>query len=144
MPVRHIAFYGLLLPGQGPFEAFQLGKFLKQAGPCTLRGKLYDVGGYPGLVPGEGQVYGNLFEVTDQQVFRRLDVYEEYNPKNAKESECLRRPMPLIDPRVSAWIYVFNRAPSVGKRLHDGRWRPELAANGSRLQAAYSHRAGRW
>ena len=48
-------------------------------GPATTRGRLYDLGPYPGLRPGRHRsetVVGDVYRVTDPRVFRVLDRYE--------------------------------------------------------------------
>ena len=142
MKPAHLAVYGLLIPGQGAFEAFGLDRALAPAGACRIRGRLFNLGGYPGLVPGAGTVHGQLFRIQDPACLKRLDAYENYDPADPRGSEYLRRPLKLIEPEVMAWVYVYNRTPPLGRRIADGRWQPDLMANDSRLRAANSHRAG--
>jgi gamma-glutamylcyclotransferase (GGCT)/AIG2-like uncharacterized protein YtfP len=134
----HIAFYGLLNPGHGPFERLRLGAALEPAGPCLIPGRLYDLGRYPGLRRGAGAVRGRLFRIRDRRVLRALDAFEEVRRDRPRLSLYLRRPLTLLDPPVRAWVYVYNRPPGPGSRLAEGRWPP---LNGCRAPVARSRRA---
>ncbi|MBI1180881.1 MAG: gamma-glutamylcyclotransferase [Alphaproteobacteria bacterium] len=120
----HIALYGLLRPGHGPFERMDLGAALEPAGPCLIRGMLHDLGPYPGLRPGDGTVRGQLYRIRDGRVLRRLDAFEDYDPRRPRRSLYLRRPVRLLEPAVVAWIYAYNRAPPAGSRIAGGTWTP--------------------
>ena len=53
---------------------------LTPLGPATVPGLLYDLGRYPGLVPGDGLVHGELFAGADAAVLAALDQYEGCDP----------------------------------------------------------------
>ena len=51
----------------------------RYVGPATTRGRLYDLGPYPGLRPARHRsetVVGDVYRITDPHVFRVLDRYE--------------------------------------------------------------------
>jgi gamma-glutamylcyclotransferase (GGCT)/AIG2-like uncharacterized protein YtfP len=135
MMVRHIAFYGLLNPGHGPFERLGLADALEFVGPCRIRGRLYDLGDYPALVRGEGMAEGRLYRIRDPRVLKPLDGFEAVVRDVPKASEYLRRPIRLDDPAVTAWVYIYNRRPPPGTRVPDGPWRPQERVSGSRARA---------
>lgn len=88
---------------------------MRRLGPCTLRGRLYDLGDYPGFVPGEGLVHGDLFELFDRQTLAILDAYEDLVSGSPRASLYRRERMRLATPPVEAWVYVYNR-PVAGRR----------------------------
>jgi gamma-glutamylcyclotransferase (GGCT)/AIG2-like uncharacterized protein YtfP len=141
---QHIAFYGLLNPGHGPFETFRLGEALDYAGPCRIPGRLHDLGAYPALVRGLGMAEGRLYRIRDPRVLRPLDGFEAVVRGVPKASEYLRRPIMLAGPAVLAWVYVYNRRPPPGSRVPDGPWTPADRLSGSRARAVRSRFAASW
>lgn len=123
--IGHIAFYGSLNPGHGPFEALGLEDTLAFATACRIPGRLYDLGDYPGLIRGNGVVAGRLYRLLDTRVLRKLDDYEEIQRGRPKASLFLRRPVRLVDPAVTAWVYVYNRKPPPGTLVRRGIWSPD-------------------
>lgn len=117
-----LAVYGLLRAGEVGFERFGLANAFAHVGRCIIRGKLYDIGRYPGLVAGEGRVVGELFRVTDMSVMPQLDEYEDYDPPDEAGSRYLRREVALIEPRVTAWVYLWNRGVENCKPIANGDW----------------------
>ncbi len=91
------AVYGLLRAGESGFAQFGLEEAFAPLGPCTLRGQLYDLGAYPGLVEGKGQVIGEIFEVRDPSVMPRVDAFEDYWPEDPARSRYERRKVRLIE-----------------------------------------------
>jgi gamma-glutamylcyclotransferase (GGCT)/AIG2-like uncharacterized protein YtfP len=66
-----------------PFVDVEMARWLQGAarylGPATARGRLYDLGAYPGLRAARGRgerVAGDVYRVTNPRVFRVLDRYE--------------------------------------------------------------------
>ena len=114
---EYVAVYGSLREGFALPDAPDVGSALLDRGNCRIPGQLYDLGEYPGLVPGEGSVVGDLFEVRDLSVFRLLDRYERYDALHPKDSLYLRRVVRLLQPQVDAWVYLYNRTVE-GKAPH--------------------------
>jgi gamma-glutamylcyclotransferase (GGCT)/AIG2-like uncharacterized protein YtfP len=103
-----LAVYGSLRAGHGLPEAPEVQHALRARGPCVIRGRLVDLGDYPGLLDGPGLVQGELFEVLDPDVLRTLDAYEEYDPGDPAGSAYLRRAVTLLRPAIDAWVYIYN------------------------------------
>ncbi len=86
--------------------------------------KMLNLGGFPGITPGEGRVRGEVHEFTG---FVELDRIEGCH-KNSENSLYLRKEVEVELPdgnTVRAWAYIFNG----GDRLVD----PEFIANGDWL-----------
>jgi gamma-glutamylcyclotransferase (GGCT)/AIG2-like uncharacterized protein YtfP len=47
---EYLFVYGTLLPGVGPIRLRELTRRLRPVGLATVRGRLYDLGAYPGVV----------------------------------------------------------------------------------------------
>jgi gamma-glutamylcyclotransferase (GGCT)/AIG2-like uncharacterized protein YtfP len=118
--MRELLFlYGTLLPGvaSGGMQAVIAG--LTSVGRATMRGRLYDLGPYPGAVlddAAESIVVGQVFELpADPGVLARLDAYEGFEPDRPADSLYLRlrRPATLDDGRtLDGWVYQYNRDPA--------------------------------
>lgn len=122
-----LAVYGELLsrPDIEQAEGLRAGLLLR--GSCWIPGVLYEQGEYAALVPGDSQVLGELYEVTDAAVFDELDWFQAYDRGRETEPEYERRHLALIEPEVSAWVYVYTRDPGSGRRVESGDWRGHLA-----------------
>jgi len=116
------AVYGLLRKGASGFAEFGLARAFRPLGPCRIPGVIHDLGGYPGLVAGQGEVIGELFEVTDVSVIARLDAFEDYDPHKPEGSRYLRRRIRLLSPDAEAWVSVWNRPVSGFARVESGDW----------------------
>lgn len=88
---------------------------------ARIRGHLYDLGEYPGLVISDADtwVHGDVYELADPSaMLTRLDDYEGCGPSDASPHEYERvRCEVLMDTGGSetAWVYVY-RGTLVGKR----------------------------
>lgn len=112
------AFYGSLLD---PALRRRLGvePLLRRLRPCEIRGRLFDLGPYPGLVPGPGRVRGELFAALDSAAVELLDQFEECD---CDPPLFVRRRARLIEPSLEAWVYFYDRPVAQRRRLRAGRW----------------------
>jgi gamma-glutamylcyclotransferase (GGCT)/AIG2-like uncharacterized protein YtfP len=122
-----LAVYGELLSKPDVEQAAGLKRGLQLRGRCWIPGDLYDLGAYAALVPGEGQVLGELYEITDPDVFADLDWFQTYDRGRESEPEYVRRRVALVEPKVTAWVYLYDRDPSGRPRVESGDWRGYLA-----------------
>lgn len=104
-----IAFYGSLMGDHGKQEELKIKGCLEAVGPCEIRGRLYDLGEYPGLVQGDGRVKAELYKVKDPAVFSLLDEYEEFDVRGPDRSLFVRHVVRLSEPTRDAWVYFYNR-----------------------------------
>lgn len=81
-----------------------------------MRGKLYDAGGYPGVIESDNpadQVFGEVYTINNKvMLLPRLDHYEGCGDRSANSCLFIRKKMPVTLPdgeRVIAWAYLYNR-----------------------------------
>jgi gamma-glutamylcyclotransferase (GGCT)/AIG2-like uncharacterized protein YtfP len=118
--------YGTLRPFVDIPMARWLQSVARYVGPAKTRGRLYDLGPYPGLKPARRSgewVCGDLYEVRDPLVVRALDRYEAGTGGRPRfvRSACVvslgrRRPC-------AAWVYVYQLMPSHRARIAHGDYR---------------------
>lgn len=120
--------YGTLMRGM----PFPMAVFLEQYAVFQtegrLPGRLYELGGYPGLVylPGqEKRVIGHVFELTHPElVLEKLDAYEMTNPAAPELSEYLRETVRVETTAglLDCQVYVYNRPVEGLIEIPDGNW----------------------
>jgi gamma-glutamylcyclotransferase (GGCT)/AIG2-like uncharacterized protein YtfP len=107
-----IAFYGTLREGCGGGEEALLKKGMNSLGTCRIRGKLIDLGSWPGLLEGEGIVKADLYQMLEGDL-ARIDEHEG--------NDFRRRRVCLVDPESNAWVYFYVGEDS-GPVLPGGDW----------------------
>ena len=110
--MHDLFIYGTLMPGLR-LQAEMLGA--ERLGTARVPGRLVDVGRYPGLLPGPGEVTGEIHRVSDALLVR-LDAVEEVVPGDRAASQYWREQVPVIAGVLTGckvWTYVYNR-PSTG------------------------------
>ena len=99
-----------------------------------VRGRLFDLGSYPGAVPaarrGE-RVHGRVLELQRPgQVLPLIDQYEGYDPRAPHKSLYLREVVRVSPanggPPVEACIYWLNQRPPGRQRIDSGDYRQYL------------------
>jgi len=91
--MKHALFiYGTLMPGLR-LQAEMHGARL--VGAAQVQGRLVDVGCYPGLLQGEGQVTGEVYEV-DEAHLARLDAVEGLLPGDPAASPYWREMVTVL------------------------------------------------
>lgn len=117
-----LAVYGLLRPGGGGLESLGLTRVVKLVGPCRIPGALYDLGDYPGLVHGEGEVAGALLRILDAGAGPMLDAYEDFDRTAPDTSLYVRERVRLSAPRLTAWVYVWRTGLDERSAIPSGDW----------------------
>ncbi len=127
MTSNHLLFvYGTLMSG------FSAHTFLIDA-QFISHGILYGARlvhleeGFPGVIEGEGEVFGEVYRV-DEITLKAIDLYEEFNELLPKESLFIRKVKPIrlipMNEWVEAWVYLLN--PSLVEEFIEvpfGNWR---------------------
>jgi len=106
--MTYLFIYGTLMPGLRLEAQMHGARFV---GPAQVAGRLVDVGRFPGLLLGDGQVNGEVYEV-DAAHLVRLDVVEGLVPGDREASQYWREEVmvlsgPLQGQQVQT--YVYNR-----------------------------------
>lgn len=145
---RHLFVYGTLEPAHAPTEIAVAVRRLRPVGSGSVRGRLYDLGEYPGAIvsrTSRSVISGKVFELPeDDQVLSSIDTYEGFDPDHPQDSLFVRKrwPVTLADgSRMTCWIYTYNRKLGDARLNTSGSYTPR---NGSRKrQTARSRSATR-
>lgn len=86
--------------------------------PAHASGDMFMMG-FPGVVPGEGVVKGDLFEVADQSVLDRLDGYEGH-PHLFKRQKVEVTPTSAFPVLIEAWMYFYQGETARLQPIPDG------------------------
>jgi gamma-glutamylcyclotransferase (GGCT)/AIG2-like uncharacterized protein YtfP len=127
-PRLPFAFYGTLRPGGGALERLGIAGRVTHLGPCVVRGDLYAVSWYPGLVKGDRLAKGDLIDVPDELV-PMLDEFEGWFPDRPEQSEYVRVVARLFDPGCEAWVYLWRGPVSDGVLVPHGDWLEHTAGS---------------
>ena len=132
MMLNKIFVYGTLL------RSLERAHWLARAqllGVARVRGRLHDLGSYPGLMEGSGWVLGELYAI-DAETGRDLDRVEGFDPSDEVGSLYRRVPTQVqliaTGETVTAETYVYNQAVPAGSSIEHGDYRrSRLEANGA-------------
>lgn len=114
--------YGTLLQGLSRARMLRCASFL---GPALTAGRLFDLGSYPGLVPGQGLVVGEVYAV-DLPTLKRIDRVEDFDPLDSRASLYRRQ---MVKARYfsggyeNVATYQYNRVPCAADRISHGDYR---------------------
>ena len=107
--MTHALFiYGTLMPGLRLEAQMHGARFL---GLAQVPGRWVDVGRYPGLLHGEGQITGEVYEVDDAHL-ARLDGVEDMVPGDRAASQYWREEVTVLSGPLQGHqvhTYVYNR-----------------------------------
>jgi len=115
-----------------------LDQFCDLVGMATMKGRLYDLGRYPGVVLDEANgdpVFGQLFRLTDPaRVLSEFDYYEEcsddFSAPHLYRREKVQVTM-MSGETVLAWVYLYNRSTSGHIHIPAGDYINYLAGKAS-------------
>lgn len=125
--------YGTLRKGQGAYQRFGLDKACNFIKSTTIPGLMFTMGAYPGiqvLRPTEGggepgpntpRIHGDLFEITDEYIVRRLDGYEGCDLRNGDDG-LYKRVLAMTDCGIETWIYEINGKQNPERLIKSGNW----------------------
>ena len=126
---RYLFVYGTLREDAGHPMHHVLVRSASFVGRATVRGMLYSLGEYPGLVPnqvGPDFVKGEVYQIDDgvlERTLSFLDDYEGLGPDKPLPHEYCRELVAakLDDGReVDAWAYVLNQSHARLRRIRSG------------------------
>jgi len=124
----YLFVYGTLLDKQNEFGAYLNANCVFYA-DGKFKGKLYDIGEYPGAVvaaDGNNCVHGKIYHVNNaSRVFKKLDYYEGFGPDEAQPNLFVRE-LVLVD-TVSeiqeCWVYLYNLPVDTFEQIESGFYR---------------------
>ena len=88
-------------------------------GSATTMGAIYHLGGFPGYkLEGRDEIHGELYEVSDELTWNRLDRLEGRPYLYDRHEKDVR----YEGGEVAAQIYVFQRDVPESSRIASGRW----------------------
>ena len=117
----YLFVYGTLRPAAGHPLRHRLLRHADWIGAARCRGRLYDLGRYPGLVLGAGaaEVRGDLLRIREPRLLLPLlDRYEGCAPRMPGPREFARAQTQILyaDRPLKCWIYVYT-GPTRGRAL---------------------------
>ena len=116
---HHLFVYGTLHPDRAPAEIAAAVSQLKRIGSGTIRGRLYNLGDYPGVVidpDHNDEIPGTIFALpNDPAILTALDRYEDFRPAAPTNSLFIRSECTVTLPdgnNIACWVYLYNRDPA--------------------------------
>ena len=119
---EHVFVYGTLRQGHGRENLMITGR-KKPSIKGKIRGDLVDLGEYPGLKDGDGEVVGELHSYDDvTSVLNRLDQIEGFYRHNSQKNlfERILCDVETTNGSVQAWTYRWT--DSTGYIINSGDW----------------------
>jgi len=136
MKETYLFVYGTLRKGFSLSIPETIAADIEWVGYSEVKGRLYDIGKYPGAVPddtGDSIVYGEIVKVKNHvNVFGFLDNYEGYDAGDSDASEyCRSKEWFNLEGgvRVEAWIYWYNFEVTDKKRIGENDYIKYLQKN---------------
>ena len=107
--------YGTLRRQAGNSRHDLLAQHCRFYGPATLRGRLYEINGYPGAIESDNpghRVAGELYRIIKRKpLFALLDDYEECSDRYPLPQEYARKRIRVETvggKALQAWVYLYN------------------------------------
>ena len=129
-PNPFLFVYGSLLASEGHPMGDRLRAEATRVGPAIVRGALYRVSWYPGVVgdPDGAEAHGEVYRLADPAVsLAWLDAYEgvAQGASSVAAADEYRRVEATVvcnGAALAAWIYLYRRNPAGLERIASGRW----------------------
>jgi gamma-glutamylcyclotransferase (GGCT)/AIG2-like uncharacterized protein YtfP len=132
MPLEFLFVYGTLRRQIASSMQHVLADYCEYYSDGVMRGKLYEVLGYPGALEScnaNDKVFGELHRILDRQrVLARLDDYEECSNKFPRPHEYIRKQLSVEfvgGGTTPAWVYLYNRDVSNLRQIVSGDYLDE-------------------
>ncbi len=125
--INKIFIYGTLHHSMGNRYSRFLERNAQYMGVATKKGKLFNIGRYPGAVKShnpEDKIKGYLYSVEDiEHLLNTLDEYEGYD-KSSPNQSLFKRERVLVEDKNNkkhlAWIYWYNKPTDEKKEIDRG------------------------
>lgn len=125
--LRHVFVYGTLRRGQAN-DITRLHPAPRFVGRARIRGTMFDLGTYPGVVlDGASFVHGEVYEIA-QALKRQLDAIEEVYPQESGEYARRHVVVSVACLSLRCLVYEINPHHVQGRpRIPSGDWVSERA-----------------
>ena len=116
--------YGTLKRGYSNYHLIQ--DYTNKELSATTKGKLYDVGGIPGLVEGDDTIKGELMYFDPnyyQMALSVLDRLEGYDVNDINNSLYIRKLKKVFvnNQTIDAYAYFWNKSLEQAKEIKEGK-----------------------
>lgn len=122
MSCTHLFVYGTLLRKSRNAFARRLEQEARYDGRARVRGRLYDLGPYPGMVPAEGPeewVFGELYRLPDpKDILPSLDRNE-----GARFERITTTAVRDEGDEIDCWVYLYQGDLTRAKLVASGDYR---------------------
>jgi gamma-glutamylcyclotransferase (GGCT)/AIG2-like uncharacterized protein YtfP len=124
---NYLFVYGTLLNDDNEF-AIYLNKYCTFYRKGKFKGKLYDLGEYPGAVldNNDGYVHGSTFKLPYQtEAFKYLDDYEGFGNDQEQPNLFIRKVI-IVETdsgQIDCWVYLYNLSTTDFKLIASGDYR---------------------
>ncbi len=128
----HCFVYGTLKRGQSNYRL--IAEAVRVVTPATVAGRLYDLGPFPALGPGDDRVRGELLLIEPTLLAHTLTVLDElegYRPTDPRGSIYVRQVVDAVTndgEGIAANAYFYNRDTAALRYLPTGEWAGPSAA----------------
>lgn len=118
--------YGTLKRGQSNYHL--IAETVRSAVPAMVAGRLYDLGPFPALGPGDDRVRGELLLIEPTLLAHTLTVLDElegYRPTDPRGSIYVRQVVTAVTDEgeeIAANAYFYNRDTDALRYLPTGEW----------------------
>jgi gamma-glutamylcyclotransferase (GGCT)/AIG2-like uncharacterized protein YtfP len=123
----YLFVYGTLLISGNQYAAY-LQKHCKRMGEGKIKGKLYDIGEYPGAIINTNDrqyIHGSIYLMDDAtSVLQIIDEYEGLGPGEPQPHEYVRSIVDIETANgiVACWMYLYNWPINKFPKVSDGRY----------------------
>lgn len=108
--------YGTLMKDYGLHHVLARGARFVERG--KVRGRLLDLGAYPGMVTGVGQVKGEVYRLEDAELLPILDAEEGYNFERSRVVATMANGR-----HARVWVYRYRGPRDGAVPIPDGDYR---------------------
>ncbi len=118
--------YGTLLDADNEFGSY-LHNNATIGTTGTFRGRLYDIGEYPGAVTDSENnypIHGTICKLNTTEALAVLDDYESFGPEQEQPNLFVRKLLAVNSGQslVDCWVYLYNRSVEGLEEIKSGNY----------------------
>ena len=117
----YVFVYGSLMKGMTRHREMENGSNFYCKG--SVKGHLYEMGDYPGMIPGDGVILGEVYKADDMfQMIQRLDWIEGTGGENPLFTRSIQE---VETDEGAIWAYVYHYGQSLDpfEQIKSGNWK---------------------